>query len=110
MRKERTPEEAARLVRRLGVYTLTTIRADGSIVVGCHDIPFNEMARMAVALDLLKQYRVAVRGTYSGRAEVLIMNTWPNMNVEQEAARLAASYGAQVESISPVTTSEEVAA
>ena len=110
MRKERTPEEAARLVRRLGVYTLNTIRADGSIVVGCHDIAFNEMARMAVSLDLLTQYRVAVRGTYSGRAEVLIMNTWPNMDVEQEAARLAASYGAQVESISPVMTSEEVAA
>lgn len=59
MRKERTPEEAARLVRRLGVYTLTTIRADGSIVVGCHDIAFNEMARMAVTLDLVQAEEVA---------------------------------------------------
>lgn len=59
MRKERTPEEAARLVRRLGVYTLNTIRADGSIVVGCHDIAFNELARMAVALDLVQAEEVA---------------------------------------------------
>ena len=59
MRKERTPEEAARLVRRLGVYTLNTIRADGSIVVGCHDIAFNEMARMAVTLNLAQSEEVA---------------------------------------------------
>ena len=59
MRKERTPEEAARLVRRLGVYTLNTIRPDGSIIVGCHDIPFNEMARMAVTLNLAQAEEVA---------------------------------------------------
>ena len=58
MRKERTPEDAARLVRRLGVYTLTTIRADGSIVVGCHDIAFNELARMAVTLNLAQAQEV----------------------------------------------------
>lgn len=59
MRKERTPEEGARLVRRLGVYTLNTIRADGSIVVGCHDIAFNEMARMSVTLNLAQSEEVS---------------------------------------------------
>lgn len=49
---ERTAEEAARLVRRLGVYTLNTINADGSIVVGCHAIAWCEIERIAVALGL----------------------------------------------------------
>lgn len=52
---ERTPEEAARLVRRLGVYTLNTIRRDGSIVVGCHDIAWAELARMAVLMGLSEE-------------------------------------------------------
>lgn len=107
---ERSNDEAVRLVRRLGVYSLSTIRKDGSIVVGCHDIAFCELERMAVALELLKQYRVTVRGTHSGRSEVLTMNTWPAMDVEQEAARLAASYGAQVEAVAPVLVADEVAA
>lgn len=38
--------------RKLGVYTLSRIRADGSIVVGCHDIAFAELERMAIALGL----------------------------------------------------------
>jgi hypothetical protein len=49
---ERTSEDAARLVRRLGVYTLNEIRADGSIKVGCHDIAWCEIERMAVVLGL----------------------------------------------------------
>lgn len=52
VRGERTPDEAARLVSRLGVYTLTTIRADGGIRVGCHEIAYSELARMAVLLGL----------------------------------------------------------
>jgi hypothetical protein len=51
-RGERTSEEAARIMRRLGVYTLNQIRADGSIVVGCHDIAYSEIALMAAALGL----------------------------------------------------------
>lgn len=39
----------------VGVYTLRTIRADGSIVVGCHDIPYAEIALMAVAMGLCEQ-------------------------------------------------------
>lgn len=35
---------------RLGVYTLTKVRADGSIVVGCHDIAYSEL--LAVAKQL----------------------------------------------------------
>jgi hypothetical protein len=54
---ERTSEEAARLVRRLGVYTLTTIRADGSIVVGCHDIAWSEIERMSVVLGLADEVK-----------------------------------------------------
>ena len=34
----------------VGVYQLTKIRRDGSIVVGCHDIPYVEIQRMAVTL------------------------------------------------------------
>ena len=34
----------------IGVYQLTKIRRDGSIVVGCHDIPYVEIQRMAVTL------------------------------------------------------------
>lgn len=36
----------------LGVYRLTRIHADGSIVVGCHTIAFAELERMADALGL----------------------------------------------------------
>lgn len=34
----------------IGVYQLTKIRADGSIVVGCHDIPFSELEYIAKEL------------------------------------------------------------
>ncbi len=40
--------------RQLGVYKLNTIRADGSIVVGCHDIPFSEMESIAKQLGLIE--------------------------------------------------------
>ena len=36
----------------LGHYQLTKIRRDGSIVVGCHDIAFAEIERIALALGL----------------------------------------------------------
>jgi hypothetical protein len=36
----------------LGVYDLTKIRGDGSIVVGCHDIAYSEMVGIAKALGL----------------------------------------------------------
>lgn len=36
----------------LGVYKLNKIRADGSIVVGCHDIPFSELQLIAEQLKL----------------------------------------------------------
>lgn len=39
----------------LGPYALSTIRADGSIVVGCHDIAFTEIERMATALGLSQE-------------------------------------------------------
>lgn len=39
--------------QRLGDYTLSRIRTDGSIVVGCHDIPAYELAYMARELGLL---------------------------------------------------------
>lgn len=38
--------------RPLGVYHLNEIRADGSIVVGCHDIPFAELHGIAKQLKL----------------------------------------------------------
>jgi hypothetical protein len=38
-----------------GVYTLNTIRADGSIVVGCHDIPYAEIQRIAVLLGFVAE-------------------------------------------------------
>lgn len=56
---ERTPEEAARLVRRLGVYMLTTIHPDGAITVGCHNIAWDELARMAVVMGLAESEEVA---------------------------------------------------
>lgn len=37
---------------KLGNYQLTKIREDGGIVVGCHDIKYSELARMAVELAL----------------------------------------------------------
>jgi len=36
----------------VGVYRLTKIRRDGSIVVGCHDIPHSELSLMAQSLNL----------------------------------------------------------
>lgn len=40
--------------RPCGVYTLNTIRADGSIVVGCHDIPYSEIRKIAVVLGYVE--------------------------------------------------------
>ncbi len=42
---------------RLGHYTLTEIAADGSIVVGCHNISYNEIAAMAKELGLMAEER-----------------------------------------------------
>lgn len=39
---------------RLGHYTLTEIRPDGSIVVGCHMISFQEIEQIAVQLGLIE--------------------------------------------------------
>lgn len=39
---------------RLGHYTLTRIDADGAITVGCHEIAFSEVEKMAKALGLLE--------------------------------------------------------
>lgn len=38
----------------VGNYRLTKIRRDGSMVVGCHDIAFAELKRIAVALKLIE--------------------------------------------------------
>lgn len=107
---QRTAEEAARLVRRVGVYSLTTINADASIIVGCHAIAWCEIERIAVALGFITQYRVAVRGKTTGNTETLNMHVWPGADVEQEAARLAGSYGADVEQVAPILACDEVAA
>jgi hypothetical protein len=40
---------------RVGHYTLTKIRRDGSILVGCHDIAFSEIERIAKQLGLLPE-------------------------------------------------------
>lgn len=45
-------ENLPSVAKRLGVYELRFIRADGSIVVGCHDIPYVELERMAVELGM----------------------------------------------------------
>lgn len=37
---------------RVGPFALSEIRADGSAVIGCHDIPYSEMAAMAARLNL----------------------------------------------------------
>jgi hypothetical protein len=39
----------------LGNYQLHQINVDGSIVVGCHHIPFTELELMADQLGLLKE-------------------------------------------------------
>lgn len=39
----------------LGYYRLTKIRRDGSIIVGCHDIAYSEIERIAKALGLLDE-------------------------------------------------------
>ena len=36
----------------VGPFTLSEIRADGSAVIGCHDIPHAEMAALAARLNL----------------------------------------------------------
>ena len=38
--------------KRIGHYTLNEIKSNGDIVVGCHDIQFAEVKRMAVTLGL----------------------------------------------------------
>jgi hypothetical protein len=43
----------------IGHYRLTQIRTDGSIKVGCHDIAYGEIERMAVALGLIEQETAA---------------------------------------------------
>jgi hypothetical protein len=40
---------------KLGVYHLARINVDGSVVVGCHHIPFTELELMAGQLGLLKE-------------------------------------------------------
>lgn len=40
---------------KLGVYTLNEINADGSIRVGCHNISYYELERMAKALGLIEE-------------------------------------------------------
>lgn len=42
-----------------GHYTLNTIRADGSIVVGCHDIPYAEIRRIAELLGYVQAEETA---------------------------------------------------
>lgn len=37
----------------LGNYKLTKIRGNGSIVVGCHDVPYSELERIATQLNLV---------------------------------------------------------
>lgn len=39
----------------LGVYQLNMIRADGSIVVGCHDIPYSELETIARKVGLIEE-------------------------------------------------------
>lgn len=43
----------------VGVYRLTKIRTDGSIVVGCHDIAYAEIEYIAKALGLIKEEATA---------------------------------------------------
>jgi hypothetical protein len=40
---------------KVGVYNLDHIKADGSIKVGCHDIPYDEIKRMADLLGLTEE-------------------------------------------------------
>ena len=40
---------------KVGHYRLQTIRSDGSIVVGCHDIAYTEIERIAVQLGLIEK-------------------------------------------------------
>lgn len=103
---ERSEDEAVRLVRRLGVYNLDKIRKDGSIVVGCHDIGFSELVRMAVALELVTHYRVTMRSRTTGGTDTDTMRVWPGADIELEAARMAGSYGADVEKVEPILADE----
>ena len=41
-----------RVNKRIGHYTLNEIKSNGDIVIGCHDIQFAEVRRMAVTLGL----------------------------------------------------------
>lgn len=38
----------------VGVYKLTKVKEDGGIIVGCHDIPYSEIHRMAVELNYVE--------------------------------------------------------
>lgn len=49
MRGERDYEAG----QSIGVYRLTKIRRDGSLVVGCHDIPYSEIEGIAKTLNLI---------------------------------------------------------
>jgi hypothetical protein len=49
----RTGRDVAINGTRVGHYMLEMIRANGSIVVGCHDIPYSEIYKMAESLGLI---------------------------------------------------------
>jgi hypothetical protein len=51
--------EFSHLGRALGAYRIERFKADGSLIVGCHDIPWAELERMATALDLDVEEAVA---------------------------------------------------
>jgi hypothetical protein len=46
------PDVSRLPIQQIGHYRLSAVRADGSIVVGCHDIAYSELERMADALGL----------------------------------------------------------
>jgi hypothetical protein len=48
-----TGESALRMVRRVGVYNVTSFYADGSMRIGCHDISWDAFADMAARLTAL---------------------------------------------------------
>ena len=45
---------------RIGHFTLQTVRPDGSLLIGCHDIAFDELQRLADVLGLANDNKVAV--------------------------------------------------
>ena len=44
---------------RIGHFTLQTVRPDGSLLIGCHDIAFDELQRLADVLGLANDNKVA---------------------------------------------------